>query len=340
MKRKYASYAASAYKGYNTAKRTYKKIRKVFNNRASAKYQGRIANVTTVQKDVQSKKTGRRVSKKVIAKQKAFRSKIEKALAPLATHHTYIEQNSGTILVTKVGGGLPNLEQYTSTAGQEIYALNAGFVNPNGITYCAFNLNTLSAQAGAVSTGATASSSENNRDLVVLSSEMDLSLTNPSPIAMVYDVYWCVATQSTSDPAYATPIATMSILLTQNLNLSGSGGVIQTPNINGVQPQDVVGFGKYWKILQKERVYLNPQATSEFNFKGGGYTYKPQKFQEMVNVAGHTKCLLIIGGIGDNTGLAAGNGAMRLVTTRRYRVRYPTGGDKIPTLPTCTSRTV
>jgi len=339
MKRKYGAYAVSAYNGYKRARTAYKSIRAKLTPRTTAARAGRASNVTTVQKDVSYKKIGKRTSKKTIAKQKAFRSKIEKALSPLATHHTYNEQNTAAVVVSRpVTASSPVTEQYVSTLAQEVYALNSGRANAQGITYIVNALNTLLTQGVLVSTGATVSTAPDFRKMVVMSSELDLSLTNPSSIAMVYDVYWCVATNTFNDNNYATPAATMStILATHN---TFSTGIAQTATLNGVQPKDCVGFGKWWKVLSKERVYLNGGSTSEFTFKGGAYTYDGNKFEDMVCVKGMTKCLLIIGGVGDNTGLASGVPAMRLLTTRRYRLKYPQGQDKLPALPTSTARIV
>jgi len=339
MKRKYGAYAVSAYNGYKRARTAYKSIRSKFTPRTNAARAGRTSNVTTVQKDVSFKKSGKRTSKKTIAKQKAFRSKIEKALSPLATHHTYNEQNTNAVVVTRpVTAASPVTEQYTSTSQQEVYALNNGRVNPNGVTYIVNALHTLLAQGPNLSTGAQVSTNTDFRTMTILSSEIDLSLTNPSNIAMVYDVYWCVATNSFSDANYATPRAAMNTILFNQNTLSSA--VNQYDTLNGVQPKDCVGFGKWWKVLTKERVYLSGGSTSEFTFKGGAYTYNSNKFEDMVAVKGMTKCLLVIGGVGDNTGLASGAAAMRLLTTRRYRLKYPQGQDKLPALPTGSARFV
>jgi len=39
-------------------------------------------------------------------------------------------------------------------------------------------------------------------------------------------------------------------------------------NDNGATPHSMPGFGKYWKILEKRRVYIQSLGTSEFSYSG------------------------------------------------------------------------
>ncbi|QGF19379.1 capsid protein [Antarctic virus COCH21_78] len=333
MKRRHA--VAFGKTGYNV----YKGVKRAYNNyqkRVKTKYTGRgMGAATTIQRDVQKSRT-RRPNKKKIAKVNAFRNKIEKALQPNQTHHTYTEILGTPITITKTSILNPVIEQYVNTLASEVSTLSAGTNNTLGITFLKDNYHNLAAQTGtALQPGAQGVSSDPQRQLTVLSQSLDLSLTNPSSIPMVYDIYWCVATTTTSENLYSTPASTWINLLSQNKNIGISGSAIKTVTTdNGVTPHTAIGFGKYWKVLEKTRMYLQPNATSEMTFKGSPYKYNPQKFINNSIVAGMTKGFLIVAGIGDNTGLVQGNPVMRYHTTRKYRVMYPLGKDQIPNLPT------
>lgn len=329
-----------AYKGAKAIKnmaKAYSQMNKTKSNKSFGG--GNTANVTTVQQDV--KTTGsRKPNRRKLKKQRRFRNKIENALAPRATHHTYVETQGATVNIQTVARATQIPHQYTSTLASEITVLNGGTDNPTGITYLKDNLHNLAGQATTVSLGAQTGSKADQKELTVLKSTLELSLTNNSVIALVFDVYWCVATTTHDSATHATPLASWEFFLAENNYLTASGGRQQLTTDNGVTPDCAVGWGKYWKILKKHRVYLQSAATSEFKFSGGAYRYKPQKFVNMSTVAGRTKGVMIVGAIGDNTGLpnAVSQPVFRYHTTRKYRVMYPHGKDQIPNVPTNTLR--
>jgi len=202
----------------------------------------------------------------------------------------------------------------------------------------------LDGQISAVAQGATSDANSSNRGLHVLSSNIDVSLTNMSATALVFDLYWCVATCTSDNSDNATPTATWTNLGLLNSTMTdGIGTVAKTkPTDNGATPHSMPGFGKYWKILEKRRVYIQSLGTSEFSYSGGGYYYNPQKFINQSIVAGRTKALMIVGGIGDNTGVSTTIGppaapVYRYHTTRTYRVKYPFGKDQLMNIPTNTT---
>jgi len=319
--------------------------------RARAAYNGpAAASATTVQRDLKTTRRGKKTPKRVLRRKTKFRNKIVAALAPNATHHTYTEIQLATYTQTKNTGNNPVQEQYlievdtalgAPSTVQATLTLNAGGNNVNGIKYLAEQFHNLAAQTvGGLNTGTTAQTGANSRDLKVLKSSMDVALTNPSTIALVYDVYWCVATMTQDKALYGLPQLAWKQLLVENQTLTVSGAQKTVQTDNGTTPNSAPGFGKYWKVLTKHRVYLQPGATSEFTFEGGAYMYRGGKWDGQQNISGITKALMIVAGIGDNTGLINTNPVMRTHTTRRYRVMYPYGKDKIPNLPVNTTRIV
>jgi len=302
-------------------------------------------NVVTTQNDVKTIKRGRKTNKRKLVKQKNFRNKIEKALAPRNTHHTYTEiESTPAIINTIIAVRGVVTYQYTSDPNNsEVTTINHGANNPQGVTYIKDQLHNLGGQTSVVNVGAQASTSGPDfRELTVLSSHLDLSLSNPttSLIPLLYDVYWCVATSTQSQVTHATPMSSWNYCLSINNTLTVNSGTKSDSTFNGITPSDAPGFGKYWKVLKCQRIYLQPGATSDMSFSAGGYKYTPQKFDGQHTIAGITKGVMIVAAIGDNTGMpsAAGQAILRYHTTRRYRVMYPLGKDQIPSLPTNTTR--
>lgn len=335
MKRKWAAYAGTAYNAYKHAKRLYTGVKRIAPRRIAPSNAA-----VTVQKDIRNKRS-RKSNKKLLKRKNNFRLKIQKALEPTTTHHTYTEVMSVADIITKPGATNPIQEQYITSSGGLAYALNAGGANTAGLTYCRDVLHGLFLQSSGVVTGAQIETKTPQKDIQVLSSTLDISLTNPSTIAMVYDVYWCVAVMDISDASYATPRLAWEKLLLNNEYMTAGSATRTTVLQNGIKPKDAVGFGKYWKILQEKRIYLNAGATSEMTFNGGSFFAKESVFGGGKSaVKGLTKCAMIVGGIGDNSGLAIGNNVMRVVTTRKYRVCYKLLGDQAPGLPTNTTRIV
>lgn len=347
MKRKWGLMAgvSALNQGFQLAKRTYKgaKAASRVYAKINRKYAPSATKTVTTQHDISRSRGPRKASKKKLKRQKRFRNKIQKALAPVATHHTYTEIMQNAITITKTALIDPLLEQYVTSLPSQNLTINAGSGNGVGITAMKDFMHSLFANSPQLAQGAQPETNLNNRGIRVLSSKIDLSLTNPHPtVALIYDVYWCVATITEESSAYATPQGAWETILASN-NQMGSGPAQEktVATNNGVTPSSSPGFGKYWKVLTKQRIYLQAGATSEMTFNGGGYYYNPQKFAGQTNVAGFTKGLLIVGGIGDNTGVtttAPANAVMRYHTTRKYRVMYPTGMDQVPNLPTNTTR--
>lgn len=312
--------------------------------KAKAAYYGPPARgATTVQQDVKMTRK-KRVNKRVLKRKQRFRQKIERALAPGATHHTYTEIMTDNVTIQKTNTNPGVQEQYLNAEPTQNITLNTGTNSGGGggVTYLKDSMHSITSQPD-VATGAQKGSGGDQKDLKILSSHLDLALTNQSTQALVFDVYWCAAAMTDDNALYASPGAAWKTLLAQNSYLGPgtvAGGIETVQTHNGTTPHTAPGFGKYWKILSKQRVYLQSGGTSEFSFSGGAYSYSSSKFSGMTNVAGLTKGLMIVGGIGDNSALLNGGAVFSYHTTRRYRFTYPHGKDQIPNLPTNTTRII
>jgi len=121
-KRKYAAMARVGASAYKRVRKSYNNYRKSVANKYAAKSG---ANTTTVQKDVAYTKH-KKSNKRLLLKQKNYRKKIQKALEPIATHHTYNEVQATASTVTKVGVLNPIQEQYFNNSSAQIFGLNYG----------------------------------------------------------------------------------------------------------------------------------------------------------------------------------------------------------------------
>lgn len=331
----------TAHKGYKVAKAVVKGLQLQKKQRAAMAR----GTAVTLQRDVVSTYKKRGPGKKVLAKKRRFRNKLQRAIAPISTHHTYTEVQAVASVVTNFANGSQITYQYPSLTNSEVTTLNGGTDNPLGISYMKDQLYNLDSQTSAVKDGAQTDANIHQKSLHVLGSKIDVSLSNISGTALIFDLYWCVATCTSDDATHATPIATWTNLALANstMTVAGIGTITKmVPTDNGATPHSAPGFGKYWKILEKKRVYIASGGTSEFSYNGGSYFYNPQKFVNQSIVAGRTKALMIVGGIGDNTGTPTTAGPpaapiYRYHTTRTYRVKYPFGKDQLPGIPTNTT---
>lgn len=330
-KRSWTAMAGTAYRGFRQASKFAKTARKM---KSATQNRNSGPKTNTTQQDVVKMKPRKGISKKKLQKQKAFRNKITKALQPLATHHSYTEIMTAAITVTKNTASDPCREQYVNGLASQDLTIWAGTNNNAGVTRIKQAFHTLLSQS-QLTDGAQFASPENERQMRILKATIDLSLSNVSSRGLVFDVYWCVATTTTNDVLHSTPLATWNQLLADNSNF-GSLTDKAVSTDNGLTPDMAIGFGKYWKVLNKQRILIQANSTTEMRFEGGGRFYNPQKFLDQAIVAGFTKGILIVGGIGDNTGLINTNPVFRYHTTRTYRFMYPELKDQIPNRPTNT----
>lgn len=345
MKRKWSSYAGTAYGGYKSLKGGVNYVQRALKSRRLAKYGNKAAKAnkptggTTVtsQRDLSIKKYGKgNVYKR--KKEERLRKKIQGALEPKLTQHTYNEVALYTDQVVTTFAGSVS-EQYVSSNNDTYYGLNMGNLTANGVTYIKNNLHNLTANTN-VAAGAQPATNIVNRDIRILSSQIQLSLLNPTSVAILYDVYTFVATQDISDNAYSTPVSAWANLMALNKTLTVSGGTAPTPYANGIIPYDAPGFAKYWKVLEKQRVYLGGGQTSEFITKGSKYTLKGGDTLNKYALKGISKYMLVVAAIGNNSQLPVASIVASIVTQRKYRVSYTLFDDQIPNLPTNTMRVI
>lgn len=297
-----------------------------------------LKQTATAQKDAVVMQVGYKQNKKAKARKDRFRKKIERALAPKSTIHNYLEYMASPVTI-----GVPPASyfQAVNLNRSEDTMLNVGTGIQAGITLFKDLLHKLDEQV-EVAQGATIDTTPDLRDLIVLESKLNLSLTNPSTFANFVDVYWCVSVATEESNLHATPLSTWLQCLTQNFALGPSLSFYTETTYGdpGATPENAPGWLRYWKILSKERIYLAGGARAELEFDGGSYTYKASKFAGMQSVAGLTKGVMMIGAISPTDGQSSGTALYRYSTNRRYKVMYPVGQDRIPGLATNTSRSI
>lgn len=86
---------------------------------------------------------------------------------------------------------------------------------------------------------------------------------------LIFDLYQCVAAQDIADSDYANPMIAWSTCRDNLINVTT--GVMSFPEFKGVEPTDCPLFGKYWKVLKKQKVRIpldpNTPANAYQTFK-------------------------------------------------------------------------
>lgn len=329
---------------YRTAKTGYgifKKARTAYNGYRKGvanKYNGRASTtgVTTVQHDVKAMARPRKRNLRVVKRDKAFTAKVTKALAPKNEFHLYSETTSTGNVVTKGTATNPVQEQYPSNNSSQIFGFNFGDQagGSTNLPNIFSNIQAIGTAIGGAQTGAKNPLATINSKIILGHQSKSLNVTNPSTIAMVYDVYQFVAAQDIADASYSTPNLAWTGTLSLNLGLRSSGTKVNAA-INGQTPLDSAAFGKYWKLLKKDRIYLQPGATSTMMMSGlHKRTVSDGQMTGKYAIKGLTQYFMVVGGIGDNTGLVNTNNVMRITTTNTWHWKFENGESELSQRPT------
>lgn len=297
------------------------------------------SNIVTSQQDVSvTRKRKRNI--KSLQKQKRFKAKIYKALAPDQELNVYCENSLKGVIPNIVGAQVG--QQYVSTDLPML--LNTGVLwssdtNTGWILGRYRNItgsnNVLAAQ------GSKGLINFNAFKMNFGLTKMEISITNRLAVPLVYDVYECVAARDlgTADANYNYPTRCwIQCLLDAYVptDVTTNNPVRPVVQTAGQTPYDVPSFGRYWKILKKTRVLLPPGNTSEQMIMGNKFTMSGDRFNNNFAIKGLTKGVIIVGGVGDNSAAPASATpeTTSVVTNKTWHFKYQLGEGELPQRPT------
>lgn len=335
LKRAYP-YAVAAY----DTTRAFKRVKSTLKaNRKSRRPTS--GTVTTLQKDVtryKSKKYNKRIAKRKVA----YANKIKSALRPKQELHVYQETYDVTTEISLATAALNvRIQVCTETKLQmnmgKLFSAteNTGFL---ATRYSAIANST----SGQTNQGAPSPIPVNSFETRITGSVLNVSITNPSTntIPTLYDVYEFVAAKDIADVVFRTPLAAWNQCMADCYGPIDATSLKPTFADNGQTPYDCPMLGKFWKIMKKTRIYLGPGNTSEYLFNCGKFTLKGDKFEKNYAIAGISKSLLIIGGIGDNSTWPASGPIMRFLPQKSWHHKYDVGESELPQRPTVLLRKI
>jgi len=324
-------------------------LKKVFAPRQQTNA-GKISSITAQQDIIQTRTKKKNYNK--LKKQRAFKVKIQKALAADQELNVYSETWK-TKFINSNPGEAQELYQYPANASG-----NLMFCTGRQYTVD-YDLGYVQDQYRSIKDSTNVESNLNAKSIIaasafklrIHSARLNLSLTNvdaTTTVPMIYDIYECVAARDLgeADAKYNEPLKCWAELLTESY--SPYDATSRRPNIfdNAQSPYDCPGFGKYWKILKKTRVLLGQNQTTDHWIQTRGFTLQGDRWWAMHAIKGITKGLIIIGGIGDNSGVADGTGepkaghrTYQYVLQKTWHFKYETGESELPQRPTVLTRT-
>lgn len=347
MKRKAHTFLNTAFNAGNTAldmARLYKK-RKGSSSSMKKKPAARMAygkkyktsGFTTTQHDVRSS-SKKKYNKVKVRKQKAFASKIQRALAPRQELNVYSETFSAVPRTSFITQNENIRGQITDDSNM---MLNTGklFSTNQNTGYIMGRFQNIGGSSDTtVNKGAKSLIPNNEFGLRVHGSRMQISIKTLSLANQpnLYDVYEFVAAKDipASEALYSTPLSAWNQCLIDAYDPIDGGSITPTSTKNGLTPYDCPGLGKYWIILKKTRIYLALNTVAEFDVVGKPFTLKGDKFQNNYAIAGITKGVLVLGGIGDNADWTVSATVMRTTAQKSWHFKYNAGQSELPQRPT------
>lgn len=329
---KYLPYIRTGIKAVSALQRFRTRLRE----RANAKYSNNNSSVVTSQRDVKTTKK-RKYNKKLAKKQRAFATKVQKALLPKQELNVYSETH---LAQTQLSYSTTNLNVRGQTVSSNNLFLNMGkkWSTDQNAGFVMGRYQNIAGSTDIVANKSAKSTIPSAEfKLHMMNSSLDISITNPlatSTQPTLYDIYECVAAQDISVLQFSTPVACWQNLLNDNYSPTDGASNRPTVDTNGQTPYDCPMFGKYWKILKKTRLYLGPGTTSEIKISSGKYTLSGDKFEDNYAIAGISKGVIIIAGIGDNTNWPLTGTVLRYVAQKTWHFKYEIGESELPQRPT------
>lgn len=297
-------------------------------------------NIVTTQRDFRSVKK-RKYNPKKNEKQKRFAKKIQKALAPKQELNVYSETfptttiNSFGSVAGNIAGQVVCNSIMMNTGKLSSSSQNTGFImgryqNIGGSTNATSNK------------GAKSTIPNNQFEIHVTNSTMDLSITNP-PSGLqqtIYDVYEFVAAKNISEAAYADPYTAWNQCLLDNYSPTDATTLRPFLSINGQTPYDCPMLGKYWKVLKTTRLLITQGNTTEYKMNCGKFTLTGELFQNQYAISGITRGVVIVAGVGDNTSWPLTQGVLRFVPQKTWHFKFAVGDSELEQRPTVLLQTL
>lgn len=127
-------------------------------------------------------------------------------------------------------------------------------------------------------------------------SEMEFTLMSQVSQPFNVDFYECVAARDmevgdTYGSAYTAFVQCLTDLSSEN-----AGGVTSTSTAVdfGLEPTDLAGFGKHWRIMNRTTFFMDANAQTTFKIKGPTGTYDMKRMINLMAQKGKTRSFLFI----------------------------------------------
>lgn len=307
-KRRYSAYAGTA---YNVGKRVYqgyklgRRLSTNPNKRVRTQKRTNSSKVITQQHDFTSTTKKRRMSAKK-KKWVKFVEKVKKAEAYSDTMITLVENNATLFRCSNIyGANRQNLFPNSNSVAHADLRLGVyRSFNPAGVFRY---MDQLTKQASAATqTGVLSKPLRGevaNKEIMIKSSSMSISIKNITdqptntyeggePDNIYADIYECVSRQPITDSNYVSAQGCWTACLGEGASPTAvaTGDSIGNwtkaeESQSGLTPYHAKRFGRYWKILKKTRILIQPAAI--INYKATGYRGKvdfSEDFEELDSI--------------------------------------------------------
>lgn len=283
---------------------------------AGSKRSAADASISTVQQDTSKVYKKRKLSDKKKAKI-AFAKKVRWATKTDTPFNLFKQTQQTAIGVNKTSVAGTINQQYVG-GNTSVYGINYGTLISTtvGLPFylgkiIADPASDLSITAPKLATGAPAAASTDNVNMYITHQRFSIALSNTTGYPLVFDVYQFVAAIDINQAAFANPYNAWVQGLQDAETYTDNR---PTVNTNGMTPLDTPGFGKYWKLLKKDRIYLSGGAQAEIPMTGlHKRRVKLNNIQNKYAMKGLTQYFLVVGGIGDDGFLPDGSGTPQKV---------------------------
>lgn len=238
------------------------KRRKITNGKGNAK-----AGPITTQSDYKQSKGFKRLTKRQKSWKK-FVKKVHKATDQNDKTHFIVEAHDTNLGVTGTAGVQFQQVVATNAAASDIN-LQLSPVGNTAMGPGRFITNLIQQKAVTTVAAGTTATATTFRDTKykLLGASCTISMKNDTTSNMYIDIYECVASSHITETTFQTARAAWI----NCLNLNGQPD--QTAGFNklltthsGCTPYQAPGFGKYWKIIKKTRVFTTPASITNYTY--------------------------------------------------------------------------
>lgn len=296
------------HKAYGAAAGAIQKAQRVVKAVSKTQTARRInPTITTTQQDTSVAFKRKPMSKSKVRKIK-FAKKVNDATKVEQPFSLYHETQLTPAYIQRLSN-LTIDDQWVAGDGSQ-FGINYGsLVNSSGydLPYFASRLRIpLSSTNADINTGAARAISLKDAKIHITHNRMSLAITNIQGYAGIWEVYQFVAAENITQSGHKNPYSSWVTCLTNTPEYIA--GSTNTPLRNGMTPLDAPGFGRYWRLIKKDRVLLAGGGTTELVMSGlHKRTVTNDDLTNNYAVKGLTQYFLVVGGIGDNQSFIIGN---------------------------------